>query len=144
MYTAHAILAFAYNLEVPVLDINIKRVLIHSFDLDPKLSDKELRTIALACVPLGRSREWHNALMDYGSLVLHSKKTGIRSAPQSTFTGSRRWVRGNVLKHLIKYGAAYKKDLQKLFPHEERDDIIQKMLDEKIITLTGSDTFSLA
>lgn len=144
LYTAHAIMAFAYNLEVPVLDINIKRVLIHSFDLDPKTSDKQLREIALACVPIGRSREWHNALMDYGSLVLHSKKTGIRSAPQSTFAWSRRRVRGNVLKHLIKYGQASKNDLQKLFPHPERDDIIEKMLDEKIITRTKSGMLSLA
>ena len=144
LYTAHAILAFAYNLEVPVLDINIKRVLIHNFDLDPKMSDKELRTIALACVPIGRSRDRHNALMDYGSLVLHSKKTGIRSAPQSTFQWSRRQVRGNVLKYLIKHGKADKKTLQELFPHEERDHILQAMLDEKIIQKNTSDIFALA
>lgn len=144
LYTAHAIMAFAYNLEVPVLDINIKRVLIHSFDLDPKISDKELREVALACVPIGRSRERHNALMDYGSLVLHSKKTGIRSAPQSTFVGSRRWVRGNVLKHLIKHRSANTKELQELFPHPERDDIVKKMLDEQIITQHKSEKLSLA
>ncbi len=108
------------------------------------MSDKKLREIALACVPVGKSRAWHNALMDYGSLVLHSKKTGIRSAQQSTFAGSRRWVRGNVLKYLIKYKNANEKELQKLFPHAERDDIIQKMLDEKIIQKNMSDIFSLA
>lgn len=144
LYTAHAILAFAYNLEVPVLDINIKRVLIHSFDLDPKLSDKELRKVALACVPIGKSREWHNALMDYGSLVLHSKKTGIKSSSQSTFEGSRRQVRGNIVKHLIKQQKASKKELQKLFPHDERDDIVAKMIDENIIQQSNPDIFSLA
>ncbi|MBP7884884.1 hypothetical protein KAZ93_01700 [Patescibacteria group bacterium] len=126
------------------MDINIKRVLIHSFDLDPKLSDKELRKVALACVPIGKSREWHNALMDYGSLVLHSKKTGIKSSSQSTFEGSRRQVRGNIVKHLIKQQKASKKELQKLFPHDERDDIVAKMIDENIIQQSNPDIFSLA
>jgi A/G-specific adenine glycosylase len=60
---------------VPVLDINIKRVLMHSFDLPKEISVFDLQTIALSMVPIGKSREWHNALMDYGSAVLHSKAT---------------------------------------------------------------------
>ncbi len=101
-YTAHAVMAFAYNAEVPVLDINIKRVIITELGLDPTLSDKELREVAKTLIPAGKSRERHNALMDYGALVLTSKKTGIRSAPQSQFVGSTRRVRGNTIKYLIK------------------------------------------
>ncbi len=51
LYTAHAVMAFAWNEEVPVLDINVKRVLITELKLDPKLSDKELREIAQTVVP---------------------------------------------------------------------------------------------
>lgn len=86
-------MAFAHNAEVPVLDINIKRVLITELGLDATLSDKELREIAQTLIPAGKSRERHNALMDYGALVLTSRKTGIRSAPQSQFVGSTRRVR---------------------------------------------------
>lgn len=68
-------MAFAHNEAVPVLDINIKRVLITALKLDPMVSDKELRAVAETLIPEGRSREWHNALMDYGALVLTSKKT---------------------------------------------------------------------
>ena len=68
-------MAFSWNEEVPVLDINIKRVLITEFGLEPVISDKELRIIADQVVPAGKSREWHNALMDYGALILTSKKT---------------------------------------------------------------------
>jgi len=68
-----------------VVDINIKRVLIHTFRLDENISAKELETIALQCIPVGKSCERYNALMDYGSSVLTSKKTGIKSAKQSTF-----------------------------------------------------------
>lgn len=36
-YTARALLAFVYNLEVPVIDINIRRVICHHFSLDASL-----------------------------------------------------------------------------------------------------------
>jgi A/G-specific adenine glycosylase len=92
-YTSHAIVAFAHNKEVPVIDINIKRVLITLLHLSPQIKEKELRDIAIACIPPGESRLWHNALMDYGALVLTAKKTGIKSAKQSKFVGSSRRVR---------------------------------------------------
>ena len=75
LYTAHALLAFVYNQEVPVLDINIKRVLISYFKLASNSKDQELRQLAFSCIPPGQSKTWHNALMDYGALVLTSKKT---------------------------------------------------------------------
>ncbi len=78
-------MAFARNLEVPVLDINIRRVLITMLDLPKEISDSKLRQIAIACIPPGQSRDWHNALMDYGAMVLTAQKTKIKSAPQSTF-----------------------------------------------------------
>ena len=99
-YTASAICAFGYNQKIPVLDINIKRVLIHSFQLLVEIPLWELQELALSLVPAGKSCVWHNALMDYGSQVLHSKATGIRSAKQSQFKGSDREVRGWILKHL--------------------------------------------
>lgn len=134
LYTAHAVMAFAYNLPVPVLDINIKRVLITELSLPTDSSDKELRQIAQTLIPKGKSRERHNALMDYGALILTSKKTGIRSAPQSTFVGSTRWVRGNVLKRLLKYGPTAISTLKQKYPHEQFDTIILGMMTEGIIS----------
>lgn len=99
-YTAGAICAFAYNQEVVVLDINIKRVLLHSFQLPIDTPLWEIQELALSLVPSWRSREWYNALMDYGAMVLHSKATGIRSAKQSQFKWSDREVRGWILKQL--------------------------------------------
>lgn len=126
-YTAGAICAFAFNKEVPVVDINIKRVLIHTFRLDENIGGRELETIALQCVPEGKSCERHNALMDYGSSVLTSKKTGIKSAKQSTFQWSQRQVRGNIIKHLTKYGKITASEAKKLFPHDDFDVILEKM-----------------
>lgn len=132
-YTAGAICAFAYNQEVPVVDINIKRVLIHTFQLDENISTKDLESIALQCIPKWRSCERHNALMDYGSSVLHSKATGIRSAKQSTFQWSTRQVRGNIIKHLTKYGSISIQAAREKFPHKEFDDILEKMVSDGLV-----------
>ncbi len=134
-YTAHAVMAFARNEEMPVLDINIKRVLITELGLDEKLSDKELREIAQQLIPQWQSRDRHNALMDYGALVLTSKKTWIRSAPQSQFVGSTRRVRGNLIKLLLQKWQVSIVLAKKNFPHEKFDEIIAGMEKEGLISL---------
>jgi A/G-specific adenine glycosylase len=134
-YTAGAICAFAFNKEVPVVDINIKRVLIHTFKLDPNISSKELETMALQCIPKGKSCERHNALMDYGSSVLHSRATGIKSAKQSTFQWSQRQVRGSIIKYLTKYGKIAIDDARKIFSHEAFDTIVEKMVNDWLISI---------
>lgn len=134
LYTAHAVLAFAYNQPVPVLDINIRRVLVTELQLDPSITDKELRALAEGLIrPGGSSRDRHNALMDYGALILTSKKTGIRSAPQSQFVGSRRRVRGSLLKLLIKSSEILITQAKKQYPHEEFDIIVSGMVKEGLI-----------
>ena len=77
-YVANAILAFAYNQDVAVIDTNIRRILIHTFALDEKISLKDLKDIALQVLPRGYARERYNALMDYGALELTAKRSGIR------------------------------------------------------------------
>ena len=56
-------------------------------------------------LPRGRSRDWHNALMDYGALVLTTRATGIAPRTrQSVFEGSRRWYRSRLLQALLERG----------------------------------------
>lgn len=101
-YVANAILAFAYNQDVAVIDTNIRRILIHTFALDEKISLKDLKDIALQVLPLGHARERYNALMDYGALELTAKKSGIRPLTrQSAFEGSRRQVRAWIVKEIL-------------------------------------------
>lgn len=50
-YTAGAICAFAYNQDVTVIDINIKRVLIHLLHLDPEINQKNLEKIVSDILP---------------------------------------------------------------------------------------------
>jgi A/G-specific adenine glycosylase len=63
-YTSAAIMAFAWNLPIPVIDTNIRRVLIFLFKLPESITSKALEAFAEKAIPKGKSREWHNALMD--------------------------------------------------------------------------------
>jgi A/G-specific adenine glycosylase len=133
-YTARAVLAFAFNKEVPVIDTNIRRILIHEFKLDEKISQKELEEIALQNVPKGKSCEWHNALMDYGSSVLTSHATGIKAlTQQSKFEGSSRQTRASILKYVLDEKEVQESKLKELFPHEQFDTILAKMEKEELI-----------
>jgi adenine-specific DNA glycosylase len=57
-------MSFAWNLPVPVIDTNIRRVLIFLFQLPESISAKELEDFATKIIPPGYSRDRHNALMD--------------------------------------------------------------------------------
>jgi A/G-specific adenine glycosylase len=136
-YTANAILAFAYNMEVSVLDINIKRVLIHSFDLPHDISNYDLQILALSLVPVWSSRDRHNALMDYGSAVLDSKATWIQSAKQSKFAWSDREVRGWIFKQLAANSKLTLATTKKIRANKDVDTIVSNLQKENIISVVG-------
>ncbi len=100
-YTARAIQIFAYNKDIVTVDTNIRRVLISELDLNQGLDEDDLYDVAKTLLPEGKSREWHNALMDYGAMVATSAQTGIKpTTSQSEFDGSVRQVRGEILRRL--------------------------------------------
>jgi len=104
-YTARAVLIFAHNDDLAAVDANVRRVLTHELGLDDQLSDRALQAVADAALPRGRSRDWHNALMDYGAAVLTARVTGIAPRTrQAAFEGSRRWYRSRLLQALLDRG----------------------------------------
>ncbi len=105
-YTARAVLIFARNADLAAVDANVRRVLTHELGLTPDLSPAALQAVADDAVPRGRSRDWHNALMDYGSLVLTARATGIAPLTRQTpFAGSHRQRRACLLRALVEGGA---------------------------------------
>jgi A/G-specific adenine glycosylase len=104
-YTARAVLAFAHNDDVAAVDANVRRVLTHELGIPADLGDREFQKVAEAVLPRGRSRDWHNGLMDYGALVLTARVTGIAPRTrQGAFEGSRRWYRSRLLQALLDRG----------------------------------------
>jgi A/G-specific adenine glycosylase len=106
--TAGAVVAYAYNQPAAFIETNIRTVFIHHFFGDrEEVHDKEIAELVEKTLPHGKNadvRSWYWALMDYGS---HLKQTvGNKSrlsksyAKQSPFHGSRRAVRGAVIRAL--------------------------------------------
>lgn len=104
-YTASAIRAFSANEPGTFLETNIRTAFIHSFFPKKKhVQDSALMPLVSATIDKKNPREWYFALMDYGA---HLKRTegnaAARSAgykKQSAFKGSRREVRGAVIRSL--------------------------------------------
>jgi len=129
-YTARAVLVFAHNADLAAVDANVRRVLTHELRLHEGLSEKSLQAVADAALPRGRSRDWHNALMDYGSLVLTARSTGIASrSRQGAFEGSRRQKRARLLRHLLDHGPLPLPDLAAGLdlPREETADLLERL-----------------
>lgn len=136
-YTAHAVQIFSTNIDLVTVDTNIRRILIAEFHLSEDLSTKELWAVAEACLPQGRSREWHNALMDYGALQQTAKKTGIRPiSQQSQFEGSDRQLRAAILRLLLNDPSLFTTIYRILGGDQQRlKKILGKMIDEGLLVM---------
>ena len=103
--TAGAILAYSFNRPVVFIETNIRSVYIHHFFKDKQtVKDSELIPLITATLDRTEPRQFYWMLMDYGS---HLKKTVGNSARrshhytrQSPFAGSRRQIRGAIIRSL--------------------------------------------
>jgi A/G-specific adenine glycosylase len=89
-YTAGAIRNFAFNLPTPCIDTNIERILLRLFYPPSVASVKidelyrlaeEILTIAIDPSELHFTKDWHAALMDFGSLVCTKTNPRYESDP---------------------------------------------------------------
>ncbi len=127
-YTSKSVLIFAYNADEIVVEANIRRIYLRLFLGDPKANpSKDIGLLAKRHLPKGNSRDWYNALMDFGSMVCTAKSPSCESCPvskrcvsgkkmtkdemrriasstfkttQSKFEGSNRWYRSKIVKLL--------------------------------------------
>jgi A/G-specific adenine glycosylase len=138
-YTARAVLIFAHNDDLAAVDANVRRVLTHELELPGDLRDRDLQLVADAALPHGRSRDWHNALMDYGSVVLTARATGIASRTrQRSFEGSRRQKRARLLRRLLDHGAQTPQELADALglPVDEAEDLVSRLRRDGLVTQT--------
>jgi A/G-specific adenine glycosylase len=67
-YTARAVLAFAFETDVGVVEVNTARVLSRAVVGRP-LGPAEAQTLADAMVPSGRGWAWNQAMVDLGAMI---------------------------------------------------------------------------
>ena len=140
--TAGAVLAYAYNQPVVFIETNIRSVFIHHFfPSQQQVDDAELRPLIAATLPADQARDWYWALMDYGT---HLKQTVGNTARlsrsysrQSAFQGSRRKIRGQVLKHLALKTASHE-DLAQLVQDDRLDGVLADLGREGLVRRDGS------
>jgi A/G-specific adenine glycosylase len=123
-YTARAVLAFAFERDVAVVDTNIARILART--AGERLTPKAAQARADAAVPLGDGWAWNQVIMDLGAGLCRSTPTctacplapncawhraghpdpdpaigsaGV-SGKQARFEGSTRQARGKILRAL--------------------------------------------
>jgi A/G-specific adenine glycosylase len=139
LYTSKAIQIFAANADIATVDTNIRRILISEFDLNENISENDLFSLAQLCLPHGKSRDWHNALMDYGAMYLTSRKSGIKpKTQQSRFKGSDRQIRGQILRLLLKEDHSFYELHHQIQVNDTRlTGILDKMIHEKTISKTN-------
>jgi A/G-specific adenine glycosylase len=128
-YTARALLCFAFDHQVAVLDTNIKKVILTQFVKKQHLEEKELEKIALTLLPKGKAYEWNQALMDYAAAKL--KKEKIRIPKQSKFINSDRYIRGTIIKLLLTSSPLSQNKLY------EQVMAFKKIDHQKFLTLVG-------
>ena len=84
-YTASAILCFAFGKDVPVVDVNVARVLSRIFfkcySLEQRLREDDLYDIDAYLLPLGDSYRWHQGLMDFGATVCTARTPTCDTCP---------------------------------------------------------------
>ena len=106
-YTASAILVFAHNIPAVMIETNIRTVYTHFFFPRKRtVADAELLPLIESTMDRKNPRRWFSALMDYGAYL---KGSGIRInshsahyVRQSKFEGSRRQLRGALLRLILK------------------------------------------
>lgn len=101
IYTARAILVFAYGQEVPLVDTNIRQIITHFFFKDQPQKESIIEEVAKQLVPLGKSWEWHQALMDFGALAMTNIQYPMTNRKkQKPFKDSNRYYRGRMIDRL--------------------------------------------
>jgi len=84
-YTAAAIASIAFDLDEPVLDGNVRRVLARLFDLRIPVSSnqaqKRLWQLATSLLPPGRAGDFNQALMDLGATICTPRQPSCPKCP---------------------------------------------------------------
>lgn len=122
-YTARAVQAFAFGLDVAIVDTNVARVLARTSGR--RLTGRQVQQLADSLVPAGEGWAWNQAMLDLGATVCTARSPACdecpvvtscawaatgRSAPdpatgsafvstgQPRFDGSDRQARGRILR----------------------------------------------
>ncbi len=92
-YTANAILSSAFGQDVPVVDVNVRRVLSRIFwrmrTSAVMRPQNEIWKLAETLIPEGRAYRWNQALMDLGATICTARAPRCKDCPVQSICVSR-------------------------------------------------------
>lgn len=140
--TAGAILAYAYNRPAIFIETNIRTVFIHHFfEAEIEVRDADIIELVSSTLDQENPRVWYWALMDYGTYLKQTVgNTATRSKSyvrQSTFEGSRRQIRGRVLK-LLQAKSMLLPELKTEINDYRLSAVLKDLQSEAMITFSGN------
>jgi A/G-specific adenine glycosylase len=141
MSTAAALLAFAFGHDTPMIDTNVRRILVRTFFKNKmRPTDRALYDFACTLIPKGKGRAWNYAMLDLGATLctarahandcplnqLHGAVTDfVYKKPQKKFAESDRYYRGRIIA-MLAHKPCSQKTLQKELQLD--DERLEKLL----------------
>lgn len=141
--TAASIAAFGFDKPTVFLETNIRTVYITLFFADncSDILDDVIVPIAAEMLDTGSPSRWYNALMDLGTYLKKTRPNPTRRSReysrQSPFHGSKRQLRGLVLKELLEIGTLSKDRLYGISTDDRLNDVIDELTKEGFIAEEG-------
>ena len=152
-YTAGAVVCFAYQQPVAMVDTNVRRVLSRVFSASSAAIDQ----VAEDVLPEGEAYAWNQALMDLGATLCRTRQPlclvcplmaycGGPSLPQlrrpaGEFKDSRRFHRGRIVDALRRLPHGESVALDELGP---RADLVYQLAEEGLVEIDESARVRLA
>ena len=147
--TAASICAYAFNMPAVYVETNIRSVFIHLFFNDRlQVDDAEISALVEQTLDRAHPAKWYSALMDYGTMLkkVHhnpSRRSKTHSV-QSPFKGSRRQVRGAIMRLVSAQPGLTALQLSKHISNSSTDiitAIAQSLCTEGMLSQTGKRYF---
>jgi A/G-specific adenine glycosylase len=140
--TAGGVCAYAYNMPVVFIETNIRRVFIHHFFRDIEgVGDTDIKPLVEITLDQNNPREWYSALMDYGTFLAETipnpNRKSTHYTKQSRFIGSKREVRGGILRALTEKSLTEQGLCSLPFEKERIVDILKDLSAEHLIHRKG-------
>jgi A/G-specific adenine glycosylase len=147
--TAASICTYAFNMPAVYVETNIRSVFIHLFFNDRlQVDDAEISALVEQTLDRAHPAKWYSALMDYGTMLKKahpnpSRKSKTHSV-QSPFKGSRRQVRGAIMRLVSAQPGLTALQLSKHISNNSTDiitAIAQSLCTEGMLSQTGKRYF---
>ncbi len=148
--TAGSLLAFIHNKPSVFIETNIRTLYSYAFFPDrDQIDDKSLMPLIEQTVDIDNPREWYYALMDAGSYLKQSiripNSLSKHYTKQSQFSGSKREIRGGILKILGNQNQVSLNEIQTKYPETKHDiqSIAGDLINEGFILCDSMGNYAL-